>query len=493
MRPEIRPLSSARHAIIETLPEETSLFGRSLDVRFTYIPASHAKALYPDTQLVVGMRGAGKSFWWAALQSERHRELVARFEPRAGLAKDTQIAVGFGEIPDPDRYPGRDQLARLVAQGYDPRMIWLTVILRALAGSQSVPGSNWSERVGYLSHHPDVIEEALYQRDVELDSKASSWVILFDALDRSAADWATMFKLIRGLLQALLDLRPYRRLRAKCFLRTDQVDEREVATFPDASKVLAAKVELSWPPRELYGLFFQYLGNSPSGAFREEVASLTRQRWEELAADGLVAWRPPDDLRRDEDAQRGILHAITGPWMGRDKRRGFPYTWIATHLADAEGRTSPRSLLAALRKAAEDTRDRYPNHEWPLHYESIKRGVQEASTIRKREIQEDYPWVDALMGPLHGQVVPCPFAEISEAWRNARAIEGLQGRVAQAQEKLSPAHLEAGPDGLRADLEDLGIFLSLSDGRINIPDVFRIGYGLGRRGGVRPFRSVDER
>ena len=55
--------------------------------------------------------------------------------------------------------------------------------------------------------------------------------------------------------------------------------------------------------------------------------------------------------------------------------------------------------------------------------------------------------------------------------------------------KLPPRHVEQGPDGVRTDLEALGVFLRLRDGRVNIPDVFRVGYGLGRRGGVRPIRE----
>ena len=38
------------------------------------------------------------------------------------------------------------------------------------------------------------------------------------------------------------------------------------------------------------------------------------------------------------------------------------------------------------------------------------------------------------------------------------------------------------------NLESLHVFLRMRYGRVNIPDVFRIGYGLGRRGGVRPVR-----
>ncbi|WP_322487097.1 hypothetical protein [Chloroflexus sp.] len=51
---------------------------------------------------------------------------------------------------------------------------------------------------------------------------------------------------------------------------------------------------------------------------------------------------------------------------------------------------SPRSFLAAIRAAAKDSK-RYPNYPYPLHYESITRGVQQASQTRVDEIAEDYP------------------------------------------------------------------------------------------------------
>jgi hypothetical protein len=113
-----------------------------------------------------------------------------------------------------------------------------------------------------------------------------------------------------------------------------------------------------------------------------------------------------------------------------------------------------------------------------------------------QELQEDYPWVDTLMEPLRGKVVPCPFDEIADAWSKVGALEDLKRRVVERQgqlQKLPPAHLTRGADGVRLDLEELGIFLRLKDGRVNIPDVFRVGYGLGRRGGVHPIRPGEAR
>jgi hypothetical protein len=201
-------LPAARRTLIDTLPEETSLFGQRVDTRFIHVPASHAKLLHPDTQLVVGMRGAGKSFWWRALQDKDQRSLVAQRAPNSGLAKAAHIAAGFGESPNPDAYPGQDVLAQLVANGHDPRLIWRTVILHALTSSVATGTRSWPERVERVARNPEQMDRALFEHDRRYDEEGTYWLILFDALDRSASEWRTMNALIRGLLQAMLDLRP---------------------------------------------------------------------------------------------------------------------------------------------------------------------------------------------------------------------------------------------------------------------------------------------
>jgi hypothetical protein len=67
-------------------------------------------------------------------------------------------------------------------------------------------------------------------------------------------------------------------------------------------------------------------------------------------------------------------------------------------------------------------------------------------------------------------------------------VTAFGAHVAPDEVKLPPRHVDQGPDGVRRDLESLGIFLRLHDGRVHIPDVFRVGYGLGRKGGVRPIQ-----
>ncbi|MDR3553907.1 MAG: hypothetical protein P4L55_04055 [Syntrophobacteraceae bacterium] len=474
-----------RDLISESLPVDTATFGQTPDLRHTYVPASHARALHPDSMLVVGIRGAGKSFWWSALKSEDHRQLVANLMPKAGIDTNTLVGQGFGERSLPLEYPGKDVLAKLIGK-FDARQIWRTVIARQVAillKENTFPTElkSWEARTNWLVGNPEEVEKLLFDADNQLDLKKSYLLILFDALDRTADEWPSMSKLVRGLLQVLLEFRAYKRIRPKAFVRPDHLEDAAATNFPDSSKVLTQMMELRWPRIELYSLFWQYLANESDRGelFRKGCLEGFQIRWRTQSG----IWTVPERLRIEEDLQRNVFHAITGPWMGRDRRRGFPYTWLPGHLGDAHRQVSPRSFLAALRHASED--GPRTDYDYALYYESVKRGVQEASRIRVREMQEDYPWVEELMKPLTGISVPCTFAEIANRWKKGRTIARMKQDIVKATVKLPPVHFDEGDWGVREDLEALGVFERMTDGRVNLPDVYRVGYGIGRRGGVK--------
>jgi hypothetical protein len=168
--------------------------------------------------------------------------------------------------------------------------------------------------------------------------------------------------------------------------------------------------------------------------------------------------------------------------MGRDRRRGVPYTWSIGHLADGRGQTSPRSFLAAIHQAAEDSTERYPQHGFALHFESIKRGIQKASEIRVAEVAEDYPWVRDVLGALSGLNVPREFDDLLARWHDR--FPG--GTSSIRSDRLPAQHADRGWTGIRDDLQRLGLIETKKDGRIDMPDLYRVGFGLGRKGGVAP-------
>ena len=477
---------------IELLPDGTS-YGETLKLSDVFFPQSHLKALHPNVAVVTGMRGAGKTFWWTALQKEPVRELIGDRDERSLISGETELLAGFGVRQKIKEYPSKDVLGKLLDDGLDARIIWRTAQASLLAHSSHPlkQQEDWSARAQFVQDNPEPIDRMFAERDEVLEREGRYLVVIYDALDRSADDWQTMYRIIRGLLQTALDMRGYRRIRVKMFLRTDQFEPAAIGDFPDASKVLSSAVQLSWPRRELYGLLWHLLGNA-SDAHREMRSFMCEGEIREDQAyqfsTGGGVWRVPDALIFDEIRQRELFHKIAGNWMGRDPRRGFPYTWIPNHLSDTEGKVSPRSFIVALRAAAENCREQHPEHKYALHYDSIKRGVQRASEMRVDELREDYPWVDLLMQDLRGMVVPCRFREIERRWTEKETLRRLRKEIEQKDVKLPPSRIDDGADGIRGDLESLSVFQRMHDGRVNIPDVFRVGYGLGRKGGVQPVR-----
>lgn len=486
------PKVETRKALVEALPEnDQASSSPSAGVAFTYVPPSHARALDPDNTLVEGMRGAGKSFWWAALNSKPHRDYVASVFPEARIGDNLETSQGFGEKSQPTLFPGKDTLVQL-AESFDPRHIWRAVVATHIGFSGPFPcKGKWREKVQWVTENPEDYDEMLYQADDALARSGKIRLILFDALDRLADDWPRIRPQARALLQVALDLRSCRSIRAKLFVRPDMLEDREVLAFPDSSKLLSKKVPLTWRRVDLYALLFQCLGNAPTSGevFREHCRKVFSLVWNQDAASH--AWILPHALRTDEDVQKKVFHAIAGPTMASGPsghKRGFPYTWLPNHLLDGREQVSPRSYCAALRHAA--MLDVPEEWLYPLYYKAIQTGVQEASRIRVNEIREDYPWVELIMKPLSGQItVPCISEEILWLWHKEKTIDNLRNLAEQGDKvKLPPQHLDEGPEGILQDLEGLGLFQRLGDRRIQMPDVYRIAFGLGRKGGVKPLK-----
>jgi hypothetical protein len=128
--------------------------------------------------------------------------------------------------------------------------------------------------------------------------------------------------------------------------------------------------------------------------------------------------------------------------------------------------------------------------EYALDYKAIQAGVQGASLIRVNEItREDYPWIETVMSPLRNRItVPCTESEIISLWDNENSVDRLRTQMQGDVVKLPPQHIDEGPKGILKDLESLGVIQFLSGNRIQMPDVYRIAFGIGRRGGVKPLR-----
>jgi hypothetical protein len=262
--------------------------------------------------------------------------------------------------------------------------------------------------------------------------------------------------------------------------------DEEITSFPDFSKLEAGKAILTWRRADLYALLFQCLGNASQGG--PQFRALARP----LVAAGKnlpnSPWKVPLELRTNEDLQEALFEKLAGKAMGASTKRGKPYTWLVNHLQDSMDQVSPRSFFAALKAAAVETLE---DDVLPLNYRGIQVGVQQASQIRVKEIIEDYPWVKWVMEPLRGNLtVPCGIREIEKFWKEERTLSLLEGRLTKQGDavKLPPQNLDFGTPGILSDLESLGMLERIDGKRVQMPDVYRVAFGFGRRGGVKPLK-----
>jgi len=458
-----------------------------------YIPERHTKALQPEVSIVVGMRGAGKSFWTAVLAHDKTREIVSDVAKIQQLSK-LIVRVGFGLSQDNEDFPTDKRINSLMNQGCTADDIWRSILLRHTLKALEKPlpfGDGVDTAAFWVKVNRDQADRYLAECDRDLDLQNKVLLLLFDSLDRLAGEWRHIREILTAALQLALECRTRRAIRFKFFLRPDMVEEDdEIWRFSDSSKLLHGKSELAWRPNDLFGLILLHLANSGSAgpAFRKAIEQQEHVQWQEVDS----VYPLPRNLTAGEQPLRRIVEALAGPWVGTNVKRGFTFTWIPTHLSDAKGRLSPRSILLAVKHAAEWTKEQYPNHKTALHYEGIQQGVVEASKIRIGEIKEDYPWVGPLLEALEGAIVPLTAVELTARWTESCINSSLE--AAQQKQRLPPRRYSSDPNrkgdiqALIDDLVELAVFYRTADRRINMPDIFRVGFGIKRKGGVKPPR-----
>ena len=508
------PLADLRRDLISALPADVAQESEEVSEEQLYLPLSHSRALRLESSLVIGARGVGKSVWSQALQdlAQQERQNIL---PDNLFPYPLQVSPGFGTAPGLANYPPPDTFEALLSQhSYPAYAIWQGVLCRALAmtmeqgAQQAIPMGNWRETVAWVvANDGESVAALIEQADNWLQERNKGFLLVFDALDRvsSTGRWRIVDQAIRDLLRLALQLKASRRLHAKVFLRTDQYERGNFAGIPDLSKLQATRVELTWSRIDLHGLLWQRLTNATASTSRDlfrnwcqEAArpavvgqrSLLDTDWFNNPSPTPIAsnsrrWSLPRVLQQNDQLQRALFEKLAGSWMGTDRRRGVPYLWIVNHLADGQGQTSPRSFLAAIREAAEDSlQQRYRDYPRALHYESLKRAVQAASQIRINELYEDHPWMRELMKPLKSLLVPCTQDQFEGRWQNE--FGQVPDKVPDLPERLPERLSKQGFQGVMNYLEQLGLITFMLDGRINMPDLYRLGFRLGRRGGIKP-------
>jgi hypothetical protein len=444
-----------------------------IDLGRVFFPDGHRSVLDIKRQLVVGNRGMGKSFWTHALTNPAVRERLAQTYAFPKLA-GTSVVIGFnGSTKIAGVTPTIEEVQAARKAGDDPELIWRAVILRAarsIGATQTT--SSFSDVLEQLKIRPGDYARELTAIDNTMANNGSSMLIVFDALDRFSHEWGVIRELTKGLLLTAVGLQSFLNIRAKVFMRVDQFSDIELFRFPDSSKIRNDRVDLAWNPRELFGLvFFELMRQQAAASVLEELAGSLKAQ-SALPTSGR--------LNPISQQQEALVTAIAGEYMGKDRKRGRVYTWVPLHLGDAANNCSPRTFLTAWKTAAEHQPS--PLRQAVDHL-GLNEGVRRASGARLTELREDYPWIDLVLRPLRRHFVPIPKAELFELWKGEGVMESVRG---QATQWLAPigVFIEDSPEALLDTMTSIAVMEKRANGKINVPDIFRVEAEILRKGGV---------
>ena len=478
------PLQDAeRNVLLDQLALLASDADATSDDLKTFLPLrGYTQAIHPRTILVRGERGAGKSALFKFLRALKNENIPVRSVFRDLPEGEILWVEGFSEKayghPSPMEL---DQLAGLVSDD-ELRTFWIAhlsgCLSRETRHTTELPepfGRLWAESptspARWLQAAKETLSPIIRWLD-DIDARASAAgetvSVTYDHLDKLGQyDSSLRERFVSTLLATWLTFsNRYSSLRAKVFLREDLYARAK--RTPDASKLEARSVQLRWSREDLYRVFLRHLSTS------DELRALLGS-WVEpipFSRDSVLGWLPPDALPEEGSvSQQSLCAELVGLVMGAGTKKGYTHRWIPNHIQDARGAIVPRSIINLFGFAAAGSSAGGPKATGRrlVTPQELYAGLENTSFHRVEELKEEHYVVDRL--------------------------EGLRGLIVMAERKTIVARLSRpavairdgfGNDGERAleELVQLGVLRIRDDGRIDVPDLYRYGYGIKRKGGV---------
>lgn len=490
LSPQMEDISTIREAIAQFDPSaSTTIVGvDKAKLQEVFAPTAHNKALDPATTLVLGARGAGKSFWASVLYNSDTRQLAADLYPRLGLDR-LQVEIGYGGV-------GRAGVSKAEIDQHVPHgqekitadRFWQAVIGRAaLAVTESGKKYKTNELLARFADPEDWVD-AMAEVDDILTNKGETLLIVFDALDAISEDWGRLSGLVDALMRSVWELRGFNAIRAKLFMRPDQLSELTLR-FVELPKLRSGAAKLAWSQGDLYGLMFARLAFDEEArpAFGRFLKSYGLNNLPEKQEE-LRTWK----LSNNEPLQQKLFEAMAGNFMGAGPRKGKTFDWPYNHLADGLGDVTPRSFLILMQNAAERSQSRDAG-ALILLPQTIRDGLREASKVRIEQLNTEYPWIKRVLQPLAGLRVPAEPQVFFDAWIENATVEAAV-KIARKESALPPVLIASSPDADLSDREPdlaerltkMGVLINRADGRYDMPDLFRVGAALLKKGGVAP-------
>jgi hypothetical protein len=477
---------NAIRSALAVLPSDHDASGEHRPtVQEIFTPDQHANALDPNTPVVVGARGAGKSFWAGVLGQDDTRAETATAYPNLGL--DRLIVIpGYSGIPDDRSISAKIVDARIPRGSETDRAadFWQAVIMRAAVRALNPSEEPQSIRE-FMERDPEDTAKTLKSLDARYAESGRTLLVTFDALDTLSREWVRSSLLVDALFEVVWSLRARRSIKAKIFIRPEQLND-ETLRFVELPKLRSGRVELEWNQVNLYGLLYWRLSEMSDVKARGSFYSLLQEGGVAIPSDH-VQKRRRWPLLTDKDTQKPLMERLAGLYMGRGSKKGGTYDWPYKHLGDAGGQVTPRSFIKLFVEAA-----KYGSApaQTVISAEGIRHGLREASKVRIDQLGLEYKWVRRALAPLAGVTVPCERETIFARWSESNTIETILEAASDEQQGfLPPFPLPSKGNELEllaGAMQRIGVLSYREDGRIDIPDLFRVAALMLKKGGTPP-------
>jgi hypothetical protein len=292
---------------------------------------AHARALRPETLVIRGGRGAGKSSLFHFLTHiQKDPTLVRSLADISRFASTTTWREGFSS--------GIDHPQLAVVGAFDKaatddqrRFFWFAWLCVRLSTATKIKLPEGLRRSILSGRDPGQLAEAAGRELAAL----SAWmdaveqdlsdpvVVTYDSLDRIGSTSATRQRMTASLLAMWLSLADrYRRIRPKIFVRED-LFQASLSTFPDASKLDARSVSLEWRVEDLYRVLIKHMANTSDG-LKDWVQGSSRGI--PLSDGKALGWMPPDALPESgPGSQKAFVDHLAGELMGSGPKKGLTY------------------------------------------------------------------------------------------------------------------------------------------------------------------------
>ena len=481
--------SSEEQQVLEALiqlvgsPSGESEFQRPEDFRLRFLPRTAYRTLLdPRAFLILGRKGAGKSALFQILtHPTAARHLAAYLQLDSSLVERTRWEVGFASAPG---FPNRqDFLHLLETTNSDPDLLatfWQALAAWRLSQALGRPLPELTSLDDCISKLSDAKVQAAVRRwleqfDRDLAQQDYYCCLSYDDLDTGL----TRDSRRRGLLVSALvehwqqTVKFWPRLRSKIFLRED-IWLREVQVT-DKAKVRDGidRGTLTWDGPDIYRAVLKRLGSVPAFQRLMRSQGLSRPDFETML-NAPLGFIPPND----DDWIKQCIHLLAGETMATGPsghKKGYVYTWVLNHVADAAGQLRPRNALLLFSEGAklQGTAEKSGPLMSPRRFLDALRGYvseQAVADLRQEYAQEwsvNTQWLPDLFSVFE-RTWPVDEAKLSQYLQRTLSLsrQEVQDRI---EHMIEAGLLEHRPRGGKPQLQ--------------IPDIYLFGLGLTRKGG----------